>query len=493
FVSAEISVLNQIEQLYNINERVPLKVAVSYTEEIDGSVKSSIICDNANVDYFVTPFYLKTSPQEITIPELKLTKNMLGKCSLEVSLSDDIGTLLDKKVASIFEVSQDLILTVNINKNEFSPGNELKIDGDVKNIRGELLKTGVVKISLDNQSFNAELRDGKFSYSYNLASDIKSNAHLLRISLEDGYGNKASKEFSIFIIPKPASLKLLLNKIDFLPEEKINIESLLYDQANDLIENEAEIKVYDPEEKLVRQGKYKLDFTLDQYAPPGNWLIKASTDDFKIQSSFSVAVVKKVQVYVEDGVVYVKNVGNVPYDDEVEVSAIGEDGREFTKRIKIDPKESRIIKLSDELKEGQYNLDVLSNNEKNSFENIQVPKRNDLLFLTGEIISTAGNKLIDQPYLIVLIILAVTLFAYYRVKSKKTRQFMKEKEMQLGYNRAREIEQQKIKKGIKPRRFNIDEKEAKDFTNRMLRGIKQQDGKDKFKDDDESNLSSMFK
>ena len=120
FVGAEISVLNQIEQLYNINERVPLKVAVSYTEEIDGSVKSSIICDNANVDYFVTPFYLKTSPQEITIPELKLTKNMLGKCSLEVSLSDDIGTLLDKKVASIFEVSQDLILTVNINKNEFN-------------------------------------------------------------------------------------------------------------------------------------------------------------------------------------------------------------------------------------------------------------------------------------------------------------------------------------------------------------------------------------
>ena len=102
FASAEISILSQIEDIYNINEKIPLKLTINYNQELDGFVRSSLICDNANLDYFITPFTFKTSSQELTIPDLKLTKNMLGKCSLEISLTDGGDVLLEKKSVKIF-------------------------------------------------------------------------------------------------------------------------------------------------------------------------------------------------------------------------------------------------------------------------------------------------------------------------------------------------------------------------------------------------------
>lgn len=495
FVSAEVNVLNQIEQTYNINEKIPLKLAVSSTQEMDGSVKSSVICDNTNVDYFVTPFTFKTTPQELTIPNLRLTKNMLGKCSLEVSLTDFNSILLEKKVVGIFEVSSILILNVELNKDKFSPSEELNIKGDIKNVRGVLLDKGTVTISLDNKSSSTDLSKGEFSYNYRIPGDIKSNAHSLKINFEDAYGNKASKDFSIFVNPNPTNLKTLLNKLDFLPEDRISIEALLYDQANDIVENNALIKVYNPKNDLAREGNYKLEFNLDQYALPGTWLIKTSTDKFKIESKFNVGEVKKVDVYVEDGIIYVKNIGNVPYTDDVQVRAIGADGKEFTKKVSLNPKESKIVKLSDELKQGQYNLDVLSGSQDQSFENVNVPKTNNQLYLTGEAINLGANKLIDKPLLLISIILAILLIIYIIRANRRRRKFSRERESQLGYMKAREIEKYKLDKGIKPRRFNIDEKEAKDFTDQMVKKMNEKKNNDKgymYKNPPKDNKPGLF-
>ncbi len=497
FVSAEISVLSQIEDIYNINEKIPLKLTINYDQELDGFVKSSLICDNANLDYFITPFTFKASPQELIIPDLRLTKNMLGKCSLEVSLTDSGDVLLEKKSVKIFEVSENLILTVNLDKEKFYPNDELQIKGDVKNVRGELLDAGKADIILDNEKLNADLDKGEFSYNYQIPGNIKSNSHELKISFEDDYGNKADKEFSIFINPKPTQLKNLFNKIDFLPNDRVTIESLLYDQAADLMENNAEIRVFNPDEDLIKEGNYKLEFTLDQYALPGEWTVKTSTADFSIESKFKVGEVKKVQTYVEDGALYVKNIGNVEFDDVIEIKAIGLDGKEFEEKIKLSPKESKIIDLSDELKKGRYDLNVLADSQKESFESVNVPESDNPLYLTTKAVTETGNKLIDKPYILIAIILCAVSLVYFIQTAKKRNQFRKEREVQLGYNKAREIAQEKIKQGIKPKKFNIDESEAKDFRERMLKNMNEKKNDDqgylhKNPKNDKPGLFGMF-
>jgi hypothetical protein len=470
FANAEINLLSNIENFYNINEKIPLKLSISSNEERDGFVKASLICDKNNIDYFMSPFAFTTSQKEIEIPELRLTKNMLGKCSLESSLLDNSNILIEKKIIKLFEVSENLNLNFDLNKDKLLPNEELKITGEVKNIRGESLNTGKVKIYFDNQESQTDLDKGKFSYSYRIPGNIKSNTHSLKLSFDDNNGNKVAKESSISVIPKPSSLKIKINKLDFLPKEQVLIESLLYDQADDLIENDAKIKVYDTKNNLIREGNNNLDFTLDQYALPGTWVIKASTDDFNIESKFNIGEIKKVETYLEDGTVYIKNIGNAPFNQEIKIEAIGENGKEFYKKVELNPKESKAIPLSSEIKEGgKFNINVLANNEKQSYQSVNIPESNNPLYLTGRVVSNTGNMVVDKPFIPLTIIIALALLIFARKSRKRNIEYKRQRDSQEGYNIAKKIEQEKMKMGIKPRRFKIDEAEAKDFTNRMLK------------------------
>jgi len=498
FASAEINLLSNIENIYNVNEKIPLKLSISHGEFIDGFVKASLICEKTKMEFFISPIALKTSQQEINIPELRLTKNMLGKCSLEFSLTDNSDILIEKKTIKIFEVSENLNLEHNLNKDKLLPNEELEITGNVKNVRGELINNGKVKIFFDDIESSADLNKGKFSYNYRIPGNIKSNAHLLKLNFEDNNGNKVLKESGIGVIPKPSKLKNLVNKLDFLPKEKVIIESLLYDQADDIIENNAKIKVYDANNDLIAEGNKKVEFTLDQYALPGEWIIKSSTEDFNIESKFNVGKIKKVETYVENGIVYVKNIGNTEFDDKVKIEAIGENGKEFYANIKIDPKESKAVRLSDEIKQGGlFNVNVIANNEKKSYSNINVPESNDILYLTGRVVSDTGNLVVDKPYIPLSIIVFLASLIFFRRTSKKNYEKRWQRDAQEGFTIAKKIEQDKMKSGIKPRRFKIDENEAKDFRDRMLKNSEENKNNNqgylyKNPPKDKGNLFGMF-
>ena len=82
--SAEIQVLNNVQEIYNVNDNIPLKTSISYKEEISGYIRVNIECDNKFLEHYTTPFEFKQNPQEIEIPGLILTENMIGKCTLNI-------------------------------------------------------------------------------------------------------------------------------------------------------------------------------------------------------------------------------------------------------------------------------------------------------------------------------------------------------------------------------------------------------------------------
>ena len=248
-VKAEINVLNDVYDFYNINEKIPLKLVITSEQETSGFIKANIECDNKVLDYYVMPVTLKTTKQEFDIPELTLTKSMVGKCDLNIKITDNENNLIDKKIVKVFEVSNLLILDYELSKNELSPNSKVDISGTVKNIRGETIKLGQAIMNIDNSSYTSNLDNSEFSFIYNVPSNIKSKNHEVTVSFEDNYGNKASKDSTFYVNPKPTSLKNLLNKLDFLPGELVEVEALLYDQAGDLIENNADIKIYNPKDE----------------------------------------------------------------------------------------------------------------------------------------------------------------------------------------------------------------------------------------------------
>ena len=471
-VKAEINVLNDVYDFYNINEKIPLKLVITSEQETSGFIKANIECDNKVLDYYVMPVTLKTTKQEFDIPELTLTKSMVGKCDLNIKITDNENNLIDKKIVKVFEVSNLLILDYELSKNELSPNSKVDISGTVKNIRGETIKLGQAIMNIDNSSYTSNLDNSEFSFIYNVPSNIKSKNHEVTVSFEDNYGNKASKDSSFYVNPKPTSLKNLLNKLDFLPGELVEVEALLYDQAGDLIENNADIKIYNPKDELVKEGSYKIIFDLDKSSLPGLWVIKTNANDFKIVSSFNVKEIKDVEFYLEEGILYIKNTGNVDFKDVAKVK-VGD--LTFTKDVDISPGETTALELSDKVEQGTYDVNVVLNNREKDFKDVNVPRSTNPLILSSFAVKKAGDIVIDKPYILIILLGFIFLYSYIRHKTKKNRIFSREKEFQRGSTRIQEIRKEKESKGFKPKKFKeMNEEELKDYRSQILKNLKNQ-------------------
>ena len=476
FVSAEINVLSNVQDAYNVNEKIALQTSVSYKEQISGYVKANINCNTKSMDYYVIPFDFKTTEQQIDIPELILTSDMLGKCSLSIFLVDLNNNLLDQNLVKLIEVSDKLNLDVFLDSYEFDPGETLKIRGTVKNIRDLDVTNSLLKMNIDTQNYEFTLDKANFEKEIPLDQKIKSGKHVINVNVDDYNGNKAEKTLEINVIPKPVDIDNVINKLEFLPGETIEISSFLYDQASELIENDAQIKIFDSKNSYITQGYGKVIYALPEDAVPGNWVVKTNGYGFSIESKFIVKELKKIDFSIEKGILYIKNTGNVNYKDSINVNANGE---EITKDININPDGIDSIDLSKKLKPGIYDITVGSSAEEKLFPETNIPKSQDVLFLTGSTIKDVGSGLVSRPYLIVILAVMILTTLYLVSKNKKIQSTKREYEQQLGSVQLQRLRKEKDVRGFKPKKFaEMSDEEKKDYRKQILKNVKQEKKED---------------
>ncbi len=468
-VKAEISVLNTVDSSYNINEKIALQTTITNTKDISGYVKANIDCDNYNLDYYVTPFEFKTTPQQINIPELTLTESMLGKCTLNIILLDLNDSLIDQSLVQLIDVSDKLNLNSLLADYDLDVGQSLIVKGTVTNIRNLPVNDAILTITLEDNNYEYNLDKSDFEITLPLAETIKSGTHEITVNVKDPSGNSAETVLGYTIIPKAMDLKNLVNKLEFLPGESVEISSLLYDQANDLIENDAEIRLYNPDNKYVTQGYGKLIYVLPSYANPGTWIVRTSNKLFNIESKFIVKELKQADIYIEGNTLFVKNTGNVNYQDDITVNA---GDQEFTKQVNIPPNEVEKIELNKKLDPGVYDVTVASSSGLKEFPQLNVEKSTDPSYLTGLAVTKTANTLIEKPYLI-FTLLALILVTLYLVNRNKTLKRVKhEREIQLGNTQMLKI---KKDKGVsfQPKKFSeMNDEELKDYRKQILKNMK---------------------
>ena len=474
-VNAEIKVLTTVNDIYNINEKIPLQAELSYSQEQQGYIKANINCINKDLDYYVTPFNIKTSKQQVNIPELVLTKDMIGKCSLNILLTDLNNNLLDQALISLIDVSDKLNLDVTLSDYEIDPGKILAVKGTVKNIRNIPLDKSFLRITLDNNEYDYELNLPDFSQELTLDQKIKSGKHTVKVNVNDDYGNNAESLLEFNVIPKAVELKNVMNKLEFLPEETIEITSLLSDQANDLIENEAQIRLFNPKNNYITQGYGKIVYVLPREAPPGTWAIRTVGYGFNIESKFIVKEVKKIGFSIENGKLYIDNLGNVNYQDTIKIST---DEEEFSSYADIIPGETKEIDLSKKLGQGTYDLVVSTSSEREKFSQVNVPKSEDPIYLTGLTAKKVTNNLLGKPYLLILLtaLILTTIFLFNR--NKNLQRMKREKEFQLGNVQLQKIRNEK-NVGFKPKKFSeMSNEEMQDYRKQILKSMKEEKSKE---------------
>ena len=472
YANAEIRVLNNIEDKYNINERISLQSSISYKEDLSGYIKANINCENNVLDYYVRPINFKSTEQRLDIPELTLTKNMLGKCSLNIILADLNSNLIDQSLVKLIDISDKLNLNLALESSSLNPGETLTINGNVKNIRNLDIKNSMLEIVFGDKNYEYNLDTSEFKKSFNLAENIKSGKHIVKVNIKDDYDNNAETDLEFYITPRPSDLKVMLNKIEFLPGENIELKSLLYDQANELIENDAEIKLLNSKGTYITQGYGTLTYILPQDALPGTWTIKATDSGFNIESKFIVKELKQIDIYLENGILYIRNLGNINYNDDILVKI---NGKEFVKKVDVKPNNIEEIDLSKKVDPGVYDVNVKGSDEEKLFSNVDVPESDDLLYITGSSIKNVGNKMIDKPYLLLILFALILVILYLVNKGKKINRTNRERDSQLAYMNLQRIKKERQVTGFKPKKFSeLSNEELSDYRKQLLKNIKQE-------------------
>ncbi len=405
---AEITLEGPFYTAYNLGDRLSLSASISHPNSINGFLKASLACDDKSIDYYLIPIELSPGiAKKIMISELLIQQGMTGDCIVSLDLLNNARQSIEKSQSGKLLISDKLSLDAKLSKQNINPGEKISVTGSVRNIRGEKLNEGDVRLVLEKETF-IKVKDGEFGYEFNLPGDYKSGNHGLVLSVTDGSGNNIEKNFSFNVEAIAKKLEAKLSQDGFKPGEDVVIQALLYDQAGDSMAGNALIKVYDPSEKLASQRTIsageEMDFSLPGYALPGDWKIIMSADGLEDSKVFNVGIIEELDFIIDQQKVVVTNIGNIDYRKAIEL-LLGSNS--VKKETFLKPGETAIIDLSKEdVPSGSYSVEVAGGSNRKKFDNVEVEHNGlnlgeslgAMLPGTGNAILGTGDDPIVNPY-----------------------------------------------------------------------------------------------
>ena len=429
FSSAQITIEGPKYGKYNLGEEVGATAMLLEQANLKGFFKATIQCNGGgyNLNYFMMPINIDANAKkEVEISALPLTDSMAGECAIHTSLLTSNEESVDEASSIKFVVSNKLTVVLELNKVDILPGNTLKVSGQARTARDNEVKKA--SILFDEAFFGtkqSEFEDGSFEYVFELQKNITSKEHMLKADIMDAYGNKGNTAINFYVIPVPTELKNRLNKLVFNPEEAITIEALLFDQAGDLMLENAGVKLYDPDgeemlAELVQTDKI-FEYKFQKYAKPGIWVIKTQSSGLNIKSEVKVNEIEEIEFKIDSQLVVVTNIGNIQYEKPLEILFAGQT---VVKNLDLDPGESKLIDLSDAAESsGTFDVDLKSGNKTESFEGIAVvadkgvisgvlDELSGMLFITGNIVGSGSGSW--TAFYIIIAIMGIMLFFVYR-------------------------------------------------------------------------------
>ena len=427
-----------------------LKFSLSTSKDIEGYLTFDLVCSESSEHLpIIEKAYvsLKAGEEKGVNPlsPLRLSKSLVeeggisGSCYLSAVLRNIKGDAYSTGTSGKFSITDEINVDIVLEKEEFYPGDKLRIGGTaIKSDGGETEGTATL---IFGEDYSTEVKRGEFGFRLVLNDDIKSGSHVINISVSDEHGNNGEAIKEISIIPVLTSVNLKVNSDSFMPEDTLRIKPLLYDQADDELHEIIRIIISSPGNKEVLNKEVysgeELDYSLEYSASPGAWRIEAATEGFEknleINKIFAVLENKRINAKMHltsDGNIFnITNTGNVPYTEDIKI--IFDDGdnvAEEVKKLSIGVGQSTAIKLN--APSGNYKISIESGGLKETFPGVS---------LTGESIKISYESgreriaLVRNVFLIFsLIIISVLLIAkYFREWSYRERSESRKKEGNL--------------------------------------------------------------
>ena len=464
----------QLGEILTINGRV-----TSVNGQLINGILTLYYKQNANI--------LFVDNTKIISGEISYNKSMglipTGNYDIDLEVYDNSGNYhYYEKIYSII-VSGSIEPVLNFDKSLYDPGDTVTVNGIITGSYNKLLKDISVEFTFDNKEKTIKTLKTSadpFSLTYKIPKDAKTGQHMIDMLTKNNEGNygQAISNFTVRAIP--TTLTITPEKTSILPEEDINFELKLLDQAVDPINENILTGLIDNNDKVIDTKVVKTNtkdsIKLPKSAMPGSWKLRAEGLGLRSENSFNVQEKKAIEVTIEGNVLHVLNIGNVEFKEPLEIQA---NNTNFKEELSIKVGKTSDVKLEKLLPNGIF--DVYLSYTKQTFNGVRIDKPKSILeglnVLSGNVASNVASNL-DKPerkiglYAIILLLVGMVVFLALKKKGKsadKYEDYQRSKDYELGKRKLEELRKKGIRKdfGQTQEYGKATQEDIEDFRNRM--------------------------
>jgi len=427
--SAELQLEELSQDVYNLGEKISLTAYATNAEDAAAFIKAKITCGEYELPYYMAPVSLKANEEKtISIPELEAESSLLGSCGITVSL-ETTSSVLASADTSEFTISKDLKLSAEIEKAEFDPGETAKIDIDLTTQYGFVPDPMNMDVLLDELIIST-LTEEQVVYEVTIPGDAKSGEHSITVRASDEKGNSGEISTSILVNQIPTKIETNLEKQSFIPSETISLATSLLDQAGDLITKSSTVTITGPEGNLIYDNEGETHtYIIEWNAEPGTYNIFVDFGTLSENIPVTVEEYLNFDIKLEEGIVSIKNTGNIPYEGRNDIYVKTETSEKTVKnKLNLQPGEEKQIDLREKLKKGDYNVLIPAyNSETKGFSYSQIDSAyidgkagflSGVFGITGAVVTVGGLLPPSIAAIIVVVIILSLAFYYYKKDSK---------------------------------------------------------------------------
>ncbi len=418
-VSAEI-LISQPQAVYNLGDKFDMKINLLSQSEKNEFVNSKLVCPNGDVDLLKSPYFVEAGVQKEISLSTKFSKTLIGdlkgECYLEVRFDNE--EIRSQK----FEISDEIMLTFNIDNVLLNPGDSVNVKGSAKKANGQNLN-GFLEAEVKGIDFKVSglVNNGEFDFSFSMPLTSSSGTYELRAKAyeKDDKANIINSGESVTTLKIKQIMKeigIALNVQSVSPSSEVKYTVVMHDQADEDVSADVAVIISDPsgnifEKNVVRTGQSQV-ITTERNTTPGEWKIEAKLDNLTTVKSFLVEEYRGAVFNVSNSTLIITNVGNVPYTGPVKIS-LGEidEIKEINNLAVGDSKKFKLVAPP-----GSYKVSVDDGSTKADLGEVALVGR---AVDIQDIASTASENWLVWVWLLLILAIAVVAVVLYKKISKE--------------------------------------------------------------------------
>ncbi len=421
-VSAEI-IIDPINSIYNKGDEINISVTLSPSTNTNGFFSSKLVCSSGEVEIYKSPYSINAGQQKnvfISVPlDNFLAGNLEGNCHITANYASE------SRNSQNFEITKKISVSFDVDQSLIEPGSEIKISGGAVKANGKNLDGYIELIIKDiNISLSDIVIGGRFDVNLTIPSNSRSGNHEISIKAYEKNNNgeiinEGSSAGLIKIKQIIKNVNIAIGEQTIKPGNELIYRIIAYDQANASVTNEVSLTLTRPDKsvfvkKVIRADESQKLLIEGNYAP-GSWKIDAKLGDLENSKAFYVEEFQNVSFALENKSIIVTNVGNVVYNNPIEVM-IGDVSEVI--EIELNVGESKRFRLY--ATDGDYRIAVKDGDEIQEL---------GIISLTGNSVRITGSNIYDilgdrtyflAGWILLFLILGGIAFYYYRKVSKRS-------------------------------------------------------------------------